>query len=106
MTSNEKIKSIKCVINEFYHKMKCEGDLTKCADECWKGYQQYCDDILQDLDRLEKLEKAIEILKKKRVFISILINSNCVEEYNEILVPEVHLTKKEFEFLKEVFKNA
>ena len=54
MTSKEKINSIKCVINGFYHDMNCKGNLTECANECWKEYQEFCEDIKQDLDRLEK----------------------------------------------------
>lgn len=57
MTSKEKIRDIKSVINEFYHNEKCEGRLTECARKSWLLFQEYCDDILQDLERLEALEK-------------------------------------------------
>ena len=63
MTSKEKINSIKCVINEFYHDMNCKGKLTECANECWKEYQQFCEDIKQDLERLEELEKELKQTK-------------------------------------------
>ena len=65
MTSKEKINSIKSVINEFYHDMKCKGKLTECANECWKEYQQFCEDIKQDLERLEMLEKEYNELQEK-----------------------------------------
>lgn len=64
MNSKEKIKNIKSVINEFYHTEKCEGRLTECANDCWKSYQKDCDEIEQDLDRLKKLEKEHQKLKK------------------------------------------
>lgn len=63
MNSKEKIKNIKSVINEFYHTEKCEGRLTECANDCWKSYQKDCDEIKQDLDRLEKLEKELKQTK-------------------------------------------
>lgn len=58
MTSKEKLNSIESLINEFYHDMKCKGNLNDCANECWKEYQEFCEDIKQDLERLEKLEQA------------------------------------------------
>lgn len=64
MTSKEKTRDIKSVINEFYHNEKCEGRLTECARKSWLLFQEYCDDILQDLERLEALEKENEKLKK------------------------------------------
>lgn len=63
MNSKEKIKNIKSVINEFYHKEKCEGRLTECANDCWKSYQKVCDEIEQDLDRLKQLEKELKQTK-------------------------------------------
>ena len=73
MTSKEKIRDIKSVINEFYHQMKCEGKLTECANECWKSYQKYCDDIEKELDRLEITNKNNEGLVRDNVK---LINRN------------------------------
>lgn len=60
MNSREKINSIKSVINEFYHDMNCKGNLTECANECWKEYQQFCEDIKKDLERLESLEAKFD----------------------------------------------
>lgn len=89
MDSKEKIQSIKCVINEFYHDLNCKGKLTNDANNCWKQYQSFCDEILKDLDRLEKLEKVIKILK----------------EYGLWFVDKVFLEPKEYELLKEVLTN-
>lgn len=87
MTSKEKINSIKSVINEFYHDMNCKGNLTECANECWKEYQQFCEDIKKDLDRLEKLEKDIIT----------------TYEFNKKLREENTKLKKVIEILKEEF---
>ena len=65
MNSKEKINNIKSLINEFYHKEKCEGTLTECANNCWKSYQKDCDEIKQDLDRLEQLEEENQELRKR-----------------------------------------
>lgn len=87
MNSKEKIKNIKSVINEFYHKEKCEGRLTECANDCWKSYQKDCDEIEQDLDRLKRLEK--ELKQTKLNFRNSQTHSkNCYkklkEKYNEV----------------------
>ena len=63
MTSKEKLNSIESLINEFYHDMKCKGNLNDCADECWKEYQEFCEDIKQDLERLEKVKKELNQTK-------------------------------------------
>jgi hypothetical protein len=66
--------------------------------------------IKQDLERLEKLEKVVEIIKNKKVFIQYLLL--CIEnvadplnEYNSLNKP-LTLTQEEFDLLKEVFKNG
>ena len=56
MESLKKIKEIKSLINEFYHEMKCDNQLTNDSRECWLMYQNYCEEIEKDLERLEKLE--------------------------------------------------
>lgn len=82
-------------LKNLYNNLGCvDCNNEKCKWQLNNDCDLWVNQVKQDLDRLEKLEKVIKILKKKRVFISILINSNCVEEYNEILVPKVHLTKK------------
>lgn len=104
MNSKEKIKNIKSVINEFYHTEKCEGRLTECANDCWKSYQKDCDEIKQDLDRLEQLEKENQELKEAITILKEVSSLNC----DKTLETERHflrLTQKEYELLKEVFEN-
>ena len=59
--------------------------------------------IKQDLDRLEKLEKAIEILKKKQVSSIMIWNSIDVSDYNLYRqeIPQLQLNDEEYELLKE-----
>ena len=65
--------------------------------------------IRKDLDRLEKLEKVIDILENK--IVNILILKYCiakgggVETYNLHYKTEEKLTQEEYELLKEVFRN-
>ena len=96
MNSKEKIKNIKSVINEFYHTEKCEGRLTECANDCWKSYQKDCDEIKQDLDRLEQLEKENQELKEH----STELFDRCA-----LLTLKVEQLKQENQNLKEVMKN-
>ena len=102
MTSKEKLNSIESLINEFYHDMKCKGILSDCANECWKEYQEFCETIKQDLDRLEKfahenaslhteieslqsenekLKKVIEIIKE-----NFEVELHYDEEYDEYTI--------------------
>lgn len=65
--------------------------------------------IEKDLDRLEKLEKAFDIVTYKSV--NILILKYCiakgggVETYNLHYKTEDQITQEEYELLKEVFGN-
>ena len=65
--------------------------------------------IREDLDRLEKLEKVIDILENK--IVNILILKYCiakgggVETYNLHYKTEDQITQEEYELLKEVFGN-
>ena len=65
--------------------------------------------IREDLDRLEKLEKVIDILVNKKV--NILVLKYCIEKdvsienYNFYNTPENQVTQEEYELLKEVFEN-
>lgn len=64
--------------------------------------------IKKDLERLEKLEKAIKILKNKKVSIELLLKTNILNEYNRVrhLYDADFLIQKEFKLLKEVFEDA
>ena len=65
--------------------------------------------IRKDLDRLEKLEKVIDILENK--IVNILILKYCiakgegVETYNLYYTTEDPITQEEYELFKEVFEN-
>ena len=65
--------------------------------------------IREDLDRLEKLEKVIDILENKIVNIFILkyciAKGGGVETYNLHYKTEDQITQEEYELLKEVFGN-
>lgn len=69
------------------------------------------DIILQDLDRLEVLEKVIEIIKNKKVNIyHIWVFDNYNQYVEHYPFAEYHAKKdmlniEEFNFLKEVLKN-
>ena len=65
-------------------------------------YQEFLKPIEQDLDRLEKLEKVIEILKK-----SLLLNVKEVRGIYYVLGYDNNycMTKEEYELLKGVLEN-
>ena len=65
-------------------------------------YQEFLKPIEQDLDRLEKLEKVIEILKK-----ALLLNVKEVRGIYYVLGYDTNycMTKEEFELLKGVLEN-
>ena len=69
-----------------------------------------CRAIKKDLERLEKLEKVIDILENK--IVNILILKYCiakgggVETYNLHYKTEDQITQEEYELLKEVFGNG
>ena len=100
MTSKEKINSIKSVINEFYHDMNCKEKLTECANECWKEYQQFCEDIKQDLERLENLELENISMHDK---VAILESENLT--FKKIIKEKLNL-EKELKQTKLNFRNS
>ena len=61
-----------------------------------------CDIVIKDLDRLEKLEKVIEILKK-----ALLLNVKEVRGSYYVLGYDNNycMTKEEYELLKEALEN-
>ena len=66
--------------------------------------------IEQDLDRLERLEKAFEILASKEINIIVLKyfieKGDGVEAYNLYYTTKERLTKEEYELLKEVLDDG
>lgn len=58
----------------------------------------------QAIEIVEKREKALEIIKEKRVDVGWLINCENIEQYNNVIGTATHklLTKKEYNLLKEV----
>ena len=65
--------------------------------------------IEQDLDRLERLEKAFKILANKEVNLIVLKyfieKGDGVEAYNLYYTTKERLTKEEYELLKEALEN-
>lgn len=107
ITSKEKIRDIKSVINEFYHNEKCEGRLTECARKSWLLFQEYCDDILQDLERLEALEKENkEHLKNVKIQIGqktlLSVENARLNRENEKLKKTIEIFKTFISVSKEV----
>ena len=63
-------------------------------------------DHLELLDENEKLKKAIEIIKKKRVNLKLMFQEpNTLEAYNNYCLPIYKLTQQEYDLLKEVINN-
>ena len=62
--------------------------------------------IFQDLDRLEKLEKTIELLKARIKMFEIYHKPNSHYYYLYIGGRIVFLSREEYELLKEVFYNG
>lgn len=64
------------------------------------------------IDIIEKSLKALEIIKEKKVNISLLLNSTCLTNYNEYVIRSKAsinslcelLTQEEYDLLKEVLK--
>ena len=61
--------------------------------------------VEKDLKHLEKLEKAIEIIKNKNVVIPLFKRTKTKSYYNERVNEDMYLFEAEFNLLKEVFEN-
>lgn len=107
MTAKEKLKNIcsKCEIAKGKRQIACPF---RSIDN------EYCDDydiIKQSLDRLEKLEKVIEILKKKKVNIYHIWAFDNYQQYkehypfSEYHAEEDMLTEQEYEQIKKVLEE-
>lgn len=97
MIGKEALKEYK----EIYIDKTFKGD--SCPSQEW-----YLEIIEQDLDKLEELEKVIEIIKNKDVDnITYLLNTD-LEDYNQTISffgGTNILTQEEYELLKDVFEN-
>lgn len=118
MTSKEALESIvedyhNSVIERYY-----KSDMPKFRrDELYEIYDNRFEVVKQELERLEKLEKALKIIINKNLNAKLFVE--CLENHKEKYKKEMsfkeigfrlcfasNLTKKEFELLKEVLCNA
>ena len=65
-------------------------------------FQEWCNIIKIDLERLEKYKQALAILKVIDVDIRMILITDSVYSYNEDLRVDLRLSKEEYELLKEV----
>ena len=68
---------------------QCQYHDEKCNVECFSNI-------------IEKELKALEIIKKKRVLIDVLLELNTLEDYNEFKSKKEQLTQEEYDLLREV----
>lgn len=103
--SIEGIKDIRYLIMEIYSNKEPLNESIKKTRDC---FFHYCDVIKQDLDRLEKLENAIEILKDNIYF---EFNDEYTyiylkrDKYDECDYTIIHPNKDQYELLKGVLDN-
>lgn len=112
MNNKEMLTSFEA-LEELYRKDCCVKSPNPNCGNCELGKKSKCKLysyyilIKQDLDKLEKLEKVIQILNNKEVFIPLLIRSENVDDYNsmaELDDPFSLLNIFQFILLKEYFK--
>ena len=63
------------------------------------------DELYERYNTIEKELKALEIIKKKKVFVAYLMKCDSADEYNTALFmveEQYHLTEEEYNMLKEV----
>ena len=94
MTSKEALKDILGILMNFEH--------IYAIDDTHEVKKQKSEIIKKDLERLEKLEKVIEILKK-----ALLLNVKEVRGIYYILGYDTNycMTKEEYDLLKEVLED-
>ena len=104
MTSKDYLKDIQMFINEAY---SGKEPLQENQIKSKRVFNDYCNEIKQDLGRLEKLEKALEILKD-RGGIHLYINRNndnkLTLDFDDCIC--CVLEPKEYNLLKEVLENG
>lgn len=109
MTSKNYIKDIQMFINEAYSDKE---PLQENQIKSKRVFNDYCNEIKQDLDRLERLEKVIDILKAvlDRVLIfkfkeDIISGGNIyISKIDSNNTTIVNLRKPEYDLLKEVLE--
>lgn len=70
MTSKEKLKDIKYLINEFYSTEEDRNGLTASAKKSKKLFNKYCRDIQKDLEVLEQIKNALVMKQKMPVILN------------------------------------
>lgn len=98
MVSQIYIKDIQMFINEAYSDNE---PLQDNQIRSKKVFNDYCNKIKQDLERLEELEKENQELKKPKFDLSLLDNAKKIEvDYNEKLLEKIKILEKENKKLK------
>ena len=102
MTSKDYIKDIQMFINEAYSD---NDPLQENQIKSKRVFNDYCNIIKQDLDRLEKLEKTIELLKARVKMLETYHEPKSRYYYLYIGGRIVLLSREEYELLKEVLEE-
>ena len=106
--SLEKIRDIKSLINEVY-----QDELNEGARKSWLVFQQYCDDIKQDLELLEQLkqqrdslainngELCVKVTDLQKENQELLVNKNLAQKLAVEYKNKIDKLEKENQKLKE-----
>ena len=84
-------------INKVWH----ENEVMESVDINAKHLQELYEYIIYANKQNEKLKKAIEIMRNKKVDVRLLLLHN-LKDYNFLIGNSYQLTKQEYELLKEV----
>ena len=86
--------------------LKSQEQYVQIAEKEHEDYMTLCGEITRLKNKNKKQEKALEIIKKKRVncflLIAIFNSSDNIEHYNQNYSKNWELTKEEYDLLKEV----
>ena len=102
MTSKDYIKDIQMFINETYSDNE---PLQENQIKSKQVFNDYCNIIKQDLDRLQELEKTIKLLKARVKMLE--THHEPRTRYYHLFIGGrvVLLSREEYELLKEVLEN-
>ena len=103
MTSKECLKDIQMFINEAYSDNE---PLQENQIKSKRVFNDYCNIIKQDLDRLEKVIGLLWYKNVNIVYIKIFKDFKKYSEYYTGYSSKDKLTKEEFELLKDVLENG